>query len=279
MKLFNKVAIIGTGLIGGSMGLAMKRKGLVVRIIGLSRHRETLSQAKRIHAIDEGAQDINAIRDADLVIFATPVNTILKMAPLVSRIVNKNCIISDVGSTKEKIAAQLSRQFPNYVGTHPLAGSEKRSIAYASPMLFKNSLCIITPIAKTDKLALDRIVKLWRQMGARVVFLSPKAHDRILSMASHLPHVSSFSLMNTLPRNYLKFSGGGLKDATRIAASDAQLWADIFLSNRKNITEAINLFQANLSKIKLAIRQGNRKELFLLLKKAKQKREILNSLR
>src|SRR3989338_7095736 len=156
MRLFNKVAIIGTGLIGGSMALAIKKKCLAHQIIGVSRHKNTLIWGKNSRVIDKGSQDLSIIADADLVVLATPVNTILKLAGIILKFIRKDSIVTDVGSTKKEIVSKLSKIFPNYVGSHPLAGSEKRGLVNASTDIFKNSLCILTPVKNTNPKALKK---------------------------------------------------------------------------------------------------------------------------
>ena len=275
MRLFDKVAIVGTGLIGGSIALAIKRKGLANEVIGVSRHKQTLSKALQNRAIDKGSTNINVIRGADLVILATPVRAVLNLAPLVRKITNPDCIVTDVASTKQEIAAKLGKIFPNYIGSHPLAGSERRGIINADAGLFKDSLCILTPAQNTDKKNLSRIKKFWGCLGARVINLSPAEHDKILSLVSHLTHIAAFSLINSVPRKYLRFASSGLKGTTRIAASDSGLWSDIFLSNQKNMLVSISSFQKNISKIKSAIQRKDRKVLTLILREAAAKRELL----
>jgi len=275
MKLFNRVAIVGTGLIGGSIALAIKKKRLAREVIGVSRHRKTLLLAKQIHAIDKGSQDINIIKDADLVILAVPVSIILKSAPVISKIIKRDCIVSDTGGTKQEIVSRLARILPNYVGSHPLAGSEKRGIINANPFIFKDSLCILTPTRKTKQKTQEKIRRLWSQLGAKVVILSSDTHDKILSLVSHLPHIVAFSLIGLIPKRYLGFASSGLKDATRIAASDSGLWVDIFLSNQKNMIKTIELFQKNLSKIKSAIKKKDKKLLSRILRDAQKKKASL----
>lgn len=275
MRLFNRVAIIGTGLIGGSIALAIKKNRLANEVIGVSRHKKSLLLAKRKGAIDRGSLSLGIIRDADLLILATPVNTIINLAPKISDIVGKDSIVTDVGSTKEEIVLRLEKIFPNYVGSHPLAGSEKRGIINAHPDLFKDSLCILTPTVNTNNRVLNKLKLLWNRIGARTVLFSPPLHDKVLSFVSHLPHIVAFSLIGIIPRQYLKFASTGLKDTTRIAASEAELWADILLSNRKNIVKTIELLEINMARIKSAIQKKNRKGLSLIIKKAKVKREIL----
>ena len=275
MKLFRKVAIVGVGLIGGSMGLAIKRKGLAREVVGVSRHKRTLSLAKKARAIDKGSLDLRIIKDADLVILATPVSAIMELAPKISKIISQGCIVTDVGSTKQEIVRRLTKIFPSYIGSHPLAGSEKHSIFYARADIFKNSLCLLTPVKFTDRLALQKVERLWRDLGCRTQFLSPKAHDKVLSFASHLPHALAFALISSVPAECLKFASRGLKDTTRIAASDATLWRDIFLSNRKNVLRAIGILQQDLSRIKSAIAREDNNLLGRILKRAQEKRESL----
>jgi prephenate dehydrogenase len=182
-----------------------------------------------------------------------------------------------VGSTKEEIVAKLEKIFPLYVGSHPLAGSERRGVINAHPDIFKDSLCIVTPTPNSKSAALAKITKLWAGLGVKVVILGPQAHDKILSFISHLPHVAAFSLIGCVSPKYLGLASAGLKDTTRIAASDSGLWSDIFLSNRKNILEAIEVFELNIARIKRAIQRKDRKSLLRILKRAKQKRDSLAS--
>lgn len=275
MKLFNKVAIIGIGLIGGSIALAIRKKGLADKIIGVSRSKKTLLLAKKIKAIDSGSLDINIAKNADFIILATPVGTILNLAPQLSKIINKNTLVTDVGSTKQEIVGKLEKIFPKYVGSHPLAGSEKRGINYSASDIFIGTLCILTPTRNTNPEALKKIRKFWLAVGARVVFLKPCLHDKVLSFVSHLPHIVAFSLISTVPQKYLRFAASGLKDTTRIASSDEELWCDIFLSNSQSLIESLNVFERYLSKIKSAIKKGDKKLLSHILNKARGKREIL----
>lgn len=274
MKLFKRVAIIGVGLIGGSLALAMRKKGLAEEIVGVSRHAKTLRLARKRGVINKGSLKLNIVKDADLVIFAAPVKTILAIAKKVSRLVKNDCLVTDVGSTKQEIVVKLEKLFPAYVGAHPLAGSQKRGVMNARADLFKNSLCILTPTKDTKARAQKRIEKLWRACGARVILLSSAQHDKALSFVSHLPHIVAFSLIGIVPREYLKFAASGLKDTTRIAASDSEIWADIFFSNQE-LLKAIESLEQRLSRIKRAIKHKDRKTLEKILQAARQKREIL----
>jgi len=269
------VAIIGPGLIGGSIGLALKRKRIALKVIGISRRQKTITLAKKLKAIDSGSRDIRIVKDADLIILATPVHTILRLADILKKIAREDAIIMDVGSSKEEIVARFQKLFCRYIGAHPLAGSEQQGVASASPCMFKNSLCVLSVNRKTDPSALRKITGLWRLLGARTVLLSPASHDKIMAMVSHLPHSVSFALMGTVPQGYLKYAAGGLRGTTRIAGSDSILWTDIFLSNRKNILKAISAFENNLAGIKKAIQKNNRNLLERKLRQARERRELL----
>lgn len=275
MKLFNKVVIIGTGLIGGSLGLDLKKRHLAGRIIGLSRRKKNVELAKEIGAIDCWATSLDAVADADLVILATPIEAIINIGLKISKKIKKDCVVIDVGSSKEAIVSKLSRVIPNFIGCHPLAGSEKKGIVNFQTGIFSGSICIITPNAKTNRRALNKVKLLWKRLGSQVIMLTSKKHDQILAFTSHLPHILAFSLMNTISDKFLKLSSGGLKDSTRIAASDPELWSQIFLSNRDNLLSAISSFQRKLDLFKLALRNKNNKLLTKILEAAKEKRKKL----
>ena len=275
MKMFNKVVIFGTGLIGGSMGLALKRKHLAGQVIGFSQHKNNAKLAKKMGAIDRVASSLEVVQDADLVILASPVDSIMDIAPSLAKRLKRDCLVIDVASTKEKIVSRLSSLIPNFVGCHPLAGSEKRGIVNAQVNIFTGSICVITPIASTKKSALNKIESLWRKLGTRVLLLPPARHDRVLAFTSHLPHAVAFSLMGSIPDKFLKISSTGLKDTTRVSGSDQLLWSEIFLSNRKNLLVSIASFQSKLAALKLALENKDTQRLRKILSAAKKKRERL----
>lgn len=275
MKLFNKVAIIGTGLIGGSLGIAIKKKRLANVVVGVSRHYNSLTLAKKRGAIDCGSQDLNIVKDADLIILATPVGSILKIAQDIAKIIKPDAMVSDVGSTKKEIVLKLDKLFSRYVGSHPLAGSEKRGMVNANTDIFKNSVCILTPVKSTHRPSLLKIKKLWNALGVEVVYIKPSLHDNVLSFVSHLPHLIAFSLIGTVPRKYLRFAASGFKDTTRLASSDAVLWRDIFISNRKSILNASRTFKNYLSDIETLIKKRDAKGLKGILTQAKKIRDSL----
>ncbi len=263
-------------MIGGSIALALKKKRLVDEIVGVARHKESLLLAQKIGAIDKGSQTLDIIKGSDLVILAAPVNTIFGLANEIFKIVGPQPIVSDVGSTKELIVSRFEKFFPNFVGSHPLAGSEKKGVVNADLGIFKGSLCVLTPTPNTSLEALGKIKKMWRLIGAKVISMSTRDHDKVLSFVSHLPHVVAFSLVDSVPDSFLKFTSTGFKDTTRIAASESEIWSDILLSNQKNVLKTITLFQNSLLKIKSAVKKNDRKQLAFILNKAKDKRRSVN---
>ena len=275
MRMFNKVVIFGTGLIGGSMGFALKRKGLADQVIGLSLRKKNAELARKVGAIDRVAVSLEEARDADLVILAAPVEAIINIAPDLAKRLKKDCLVIDVASTKEKIVSRLSRLIPGFVGCHPLAGSEKKGISNAQVDIFEGSVCIITPVTGTKKKTLNKAVSLWHKLGTRIVLMPAAKHDRILAFTSHLPHAVAFSLIGSVPDKFLKISSGGLSDTTRIAGSDELLWSQIFLSNRKNILSSVSSFQTKLSAFKSALANKDRERLIKILAAARKKRERL----
>jgi prephenate dehydrogenase len=272
---FNKVAIVGTGLIGGSLGLALKKKRIAKRIVGFARHNRTLSLAKKIGAIDIGSRDLKTAQDADLIVLATPVSAIISTAKQLSRIVKKDVIVTDVGSTKKEIVFKLEKIFTNYIGSHPLAGSQKSGVEHSCRDIFKDTICLLTPTAKTKKQTLRIITRLWKELGTRVVLISPREHDKIIAFVSHLPHLLAFALMDLIPRNYLRFAASGLKDTTRIAASGAHLWQDIFITNRDEILYSLRRFNRLLKNFEKLLLKKDLNRLRNLMVRAKEKRDSL----
>jgi prephenate dehydrogenase len=273
MRLFDKVAIIGVGLIGGSIGLGIKKRRLARQVIGISRHKKTINLAIRRRAIDQGFLNVSAISEADLVILATPVNSIIQIGARIGSLIRPGALVTDTGSTKKLIVRKLENMLPNFVGAHPLSGSEKQGIINAEADLFCSSLCILTPTPKTSKAALGKIRRFWIELGARVVYLSPARHDKLISYVSHLPHIAAFCLIQSVPHNSLYLASSGLKDTTRIAASSDVLWKDILLTNSESVLNALKKFSSSLSRIKSAIIQKDTKALERILRQARLKRK------
>ncbi len=274
--MFKKISIIGVGLIGGSIGLAVKKCKLAGEVVGLTSCKTTLKRAVRSKAIDKGSLDLGeCVKDSDLVILAVPVTEIKNIITLISPHLKKGCIVTDVASTKQevvKIAEQILPKEIFFVGSHPMAGSEKRGVDFARANLFKDSVLILTPTTKTNKQCLNKVNRFWRELGARVVSLSPKKHDEVVASVSHLPHAIAVSLMNAVTASELKFAAGGFKDVTRIAKSSEMIWWGIFASNSKEIVKKIDIFIEELNEFKKALKKSYETKIKLKLTRASKKR-------
>jgi prephenate dehydrogenase len=278
MRRFGKITIIGVGLIGGSIGLAIKKRKLAAKVIGVFRRKTTLKKALTCRAVDIGTLDLKeGVRDADLVIVATPVSSIPRLIIEAARHVKKGAVITDAGSTKSWIVSEVEKRLggsekARFVGSHPMAGSEQTGVESAGGDLFDGSPCIVTKTAKTDRSSLEKVVSLWKALGARVTVMDPPTHDRTVSLISHLPHIVAFSLAGAVPAKELPYAAEGFRDTTRVASSDAKLWADIFLTNRKEAVNAGRAFEGYYGKLIAAIAGGKRKEVLKLLEEARLKR-------
>ncbi len=277
--LFRKVTIIGVGLIGGSLAKAMRKNHLAKEIVGLSQGHQTLTAALKEGIIDQGYHDVSkAVANADLVVLAAPVGIIAGMLSSIGPHLRRGCIVTDVGSSKQAIVTAAEKYLPAnvfFVGSHPIAGSEKAGIAHANADLFENMTCIMTPTDTTHRLARDRVKLLWTKVGAHVKFMPPDEHDKVLGYVSHLPHVIAYALMETIPAEFLPYAAQGLRDTTRIAGSSNQMWTDIAVSNKKNLIKSIDEVVKNLSLIRKAVSTDDQKTLLNFFKNAKVKRDSL----
>ena len=251
---FKKITIIGVGLIGGSLGLALKEKNSNFKIVGIDKQ-EIIKKAIARGAIDEGTVNLEeGIKEADIVIIATPVKTILNILTQINPFLKKGCLVTDTGSTKQQIVQKANKVLSEdvfFIGGHPMAGSEKYGIESADPCLFHNKTYILTPIHKNNLGALEKISLLIKIIGAKKLILDPLEHDRIVSAVSHLPQIIAVSLINAIGKlalrennnNYFKAVGEGFKDMTRIASSSYKMWEDICDTNQENILEMIQEFK------------------------------------
>ncbi|HEX6531152.1 MAG TPA: prephenate dehydrogenase/arogenate dehydrogenase family protein [Nitrospira sp.] len=286
MKLhFNQAVIIGVGLIGGSLGMILRRKQLASNVVGVGRRIENLKTAVSVGAIDRYVVDPReAVKDADLVILATPVDTYERHLKEWASCLRPGAIVTDVGSVKGDLVVRSERQIPrgvHFVGAHPIAGKEKTGAAAGSEDLFSGRRCILTPTQQTDPQALERVQALWQEAGAVVLTMDPQLHDKILGAVSHLPHVAAFALMNALvdirselpPLDLAGHSGGGLRDTTRIAASSPEMWRDIFLWNRENVVACICAYERSLGELRKLIQTGDAAGIEKMLERAKVERD------
>jgi prephenate dehydrogenase len=277
-----EIAIIGTGLIGGSIGLGLKERGLATTIIGVGHRKTSLNKALKIKAIDEGTTSIEkAVKNADIIILATSVSLIPDHAKKIIPLMKKSAILTDVGSTKSYIVSHINneiksrcgREKPNFIGAHPLAGSEQRGIESARSDLFEGSVCVLTPTSLNSKQGITRLSSMWKALGARISIMTPSKHDEILALVSHLPHFVASSLAGVIDEKHWKFAASGLRDTTRIASGDPELWLDISKQNKKEIIEALRSFSEEVECMINDLERGNDKKLLDRLKKAKTVRD------
>jgi len=271
-----KIAIIGVGFMGGSFAKAIKMSFSTVCVWGYARSNTSYYKLKRLRILDKVEKNLEKLlKDADYVVLATPVYAIVEYLKKISCYLKKGTIVFDLGSSKELVEKSAKRFLPkevDFVGCHPLCGSEKSGPQHSVSGLFKGSLCIITSSFK--KKSTREVKKMWEKMGCRIVFMPAKLHDRILSSTSHLPHLVSFSLMYLVSFSFRNFSSNSLRDLTRISFSPATVWTDIFLSNQKNVVRDVEKFIRVLNKFKNFIKNKKRKKIFRLIEEinAKQKK-------
>lgn len=250
---FDKVTVLGVGLIGASFALAIREKGLCRHIAGSGRNENNLVRAKEMGIIDSYDLDPGAAcTGSDLVLLSAPVGAFTDLVRKCSASLKSGAIITDAGSVKGSLVRDIEDLLPDhvsYIGGHPIAGSDRSGIDSSNADLFKNAKCILTPTEKSDATALKMVMDVWKSLGAQVITMDPVEHDRIYGAVSHLPHVIAYALMNTvsdIDPAYLEFCGQGFKDTTRIASSSPEMWRDICMLNRENVIEMLSLFQKNL---------------------------------
>ncbi len=280
--LFNQVTIVGLGLIGGSLGMALHRGRLAHRVIGFSRREATIRQAKARGAIHDGDTELcpEWLSQSDLVIVATPPETVIPIARKIAAMTKGSLLMTDVASVKSRIVRELERTLPkriSFVGGHPMAGSERSGLEAADRNLFKGAACVVTRTAWTNPRAFQKVRRMWECVGGRVIVLDPKRHDALAAQISHVPHLTA-ALLTLLPeKQALSLAGGGFSDSTRIAASDPRVWEQICGMNRKKILETLDCLLRDLKAIRSFIEQGNLKALRRRLQSAQFRRNRLST--
>lgn len=280
MGKIDRVTIIGVGLIGGSLGLALKEKKIAKRVIGVGRREESLKIALKRNEVDEVTIDlVSGVKDADLVVIATPLELTVETFKKIIPHLKEGGVVTDVGSVKRPILKRIDHPF--FIGGHPLAGSEKRGPQSARVDLFREATVVLTPVEKTDEKALALVKGMWQDLGARVLFLSPGVHDELVAFTSHLPHILAISLTNLIgelaekEERILSLMGEGFRDTTRIAASPPSMWKEICLANREEILSAIKRFKEIFSEMEEALSKEEGDKLLHRFEKAKEIRDKL----
>lgn len=279
MKSLGIVAIMGVGLIGGSIGLALRQRGLSDRIIGIGRTPSGLRKAKRLGAVTETTTNIErGVSEADIVIVCTPVQYVVEQVQQISQYVRPDTLITDVGSTKQTIVEGLTKlRNGHFIGSHPMAGSDQGGVKNADADLFEQRTVVVTPHKQTSKNTQSRVRRFWKSLGARVVELDCKEHDRAVAVISHLPHAIASVLSSQANEKQLMLAAGGWVDTTRIAAADPELWLAILLDNNKQVICAVDRFLNDLHKFRDALESDNSRVLRRYLNQGKQNRESLGN--
>ncbi|RYY27817.1 MAG: prephenate/arogenate dehydrogenase family protein [Sphingomonadales bacterium] len=279
MLPFSRVTVIGLGLIGSSIARAVQQYMPTVRVTGHDADPEVRATAVRIGLCDDVADTPGAaVIDADLVILCVPVGAMGEAAAMIAADLPADAILSDVGSCKESVIEAVRAAAPNavFVPAHPVAGTEKSGPEAGFATLFRHRWCIVTPPEGTDPLAIERVGEFWKRLGADIETMAPAHHDRVLAITSHLPHLIAYTIVGTASdleevtaSEVIKYSAGGFRDFTRIAASDPTMWRDVFLANREGVLEMLQRFSEDLSALQRAIRWGKGDELFELFSRTR----------
>lgn len=281
--LIQRLAIIGVGLIGGSLARALKRVKAVGEVIGCGRNINNLQQAVELGVIDRyETNPAQAVTEADMIVVAVPLGTIASMFAAIRDNLSAQAIITDVGSAKATVVADarqhLSDYLPRFVPGHPIAGTEKSGVAASFAELFEQHRVILTPLPETDLQAVATVSNMWTQTGAEVIAMSVTHHDEVLAATSHLPHILAYSLVDTLAKmaertEIFRFAAGGFRDFTRIASSDPQMWHDICLANQQAILQILDSFQTDLAQLVAAIQQQDSQYIATVFSRAKAARD------
>lgn len=281
--MINRLAVVGVGLIGGSLARALREAGVVKTIVGIGRSRSNLEHALSQGIIDEFTHSAaEGVVDADLVFLSVPVCTISTLVREIAGSIAAGCIVTDGGSVKAAIVRECEQLMPpgcHFVGGHPIAGTEHSGSAASFASLFRGKRCILTPTEHTDATALDKVSRLWRVAGANVCSMEPEHHDRIFAEISHLPHAVAYALVHAVGtadvegENVLSYTAGGFRDFTRIASSDPVMWRDIALMNRQALLTSIDGFSASLAELRQRIDLGDSQGLAEFFTIAKQFRD------
>lgn len=279
--MFNRVGIVGVGLIGASIGLALKQRKLCKSVLGIGRRISSLDTAIQVGAVDEISLTLDdCLSEVDLLIVCTPVDLVASHVERALSFLPLRSLITDAGSTKANIVRRLEKvdgARRRFVGSHPLAGSEKSGPAAGRADLFVGRTCVITPTETSDRDAVWNIRHLWVSLGMRVVEQTPEEHDRMLGATSHLPHLVASALACTLNDSDRLFTGTGFRDTTRIAAGDPDVWRAIFMANRQALLEALAGFKSKISDFETALASSDQDRLKELLTDGKQRRDSLGT--
>jgi prephenate dehydrogenase len=280
---FQKIAIIGVGLLGGSIGLAVKRRRLAREVAGFVRRPESLKDCEKAGAVDYATTDLlAAVSDADLVILCTPLSQMRSRVAEMLPALKRGAMVTDVGSVKAGVVRDLELLVQKYgahfVGSHPMAGAEKTGVGAARADLFENAVCVVTPTIISNVAAVRQVEAFWKSLGARTLRLAPEKHDALVSRSSHLPHIVAATLANLVlaparPEFQSVLCANGFRDTTRIASGSPEMWRDIALANRKNLSRSVDAFISGLQKFQRFLKKSDAKAVANFFETAKSRRD------
>jgi len=283
--MINKLAIIGVGLIGSSLSLALKQASAVGQVTGFGRNQQNLARGVELGVLDDFADSIEAtVGDADVIVVAVPLGAMQQVFAELKPAIKQGAIITDVGSAKGSVVtaarAELGALFPRFVPGHPIAGTEKSGVEAGFASLFQKRRVIMTPLPQTDQDAISVIDEMWQHCGAIIEYLSVEHHDKVLAATSHLPHMLAYALVHQLSNlndheEIFRYASGGFRDFTRIASSDPVMWRDVCISNGDALVNLIEQYQQELDRVKAAINAEDADELLRLFGRAKSERDSL----
>lgn len=281
MKPFETVAIVGVGLIGGSIGLALRKRNMAEKVVGIGRRQVSLRVARKVGAVTNTTIDLaGGVVKADLVIVSSPVGQIIDHVRKIAEHCPEGTLITDTGSAKQAIVETLDSGLPRgcrFLGSHPLAGSEKSGAVNAQEDLFEGVMTVITPTKNTRAEDFDLLEQFWSDLGSMVVQMPADQHDQAMAVTSHLPHMAATALANTLPEKYFRLSATGMRDTSRLASGDPELWVHILTLNRGNVLTALEQYGSKLAALHTAIRDNDEDKLRQFLTSAKKNRDALGS--
>lgn len=280
---FGKITIVGVGLLGGSLGLAARKRRLAKEIAGYVRRAASIAECKRFRAVNVATRDLlAAVAGADLIILCTPLAQMRSLVRQMRPALKRGAIVTDVGSVKAGVVRELEslvrKAGAHFIGSHPMAGAEKTGVSAARADLFNNAVCVVTPTRNSNPSALRTVEKFWKDIGGRVLRLPPEIHDALVSRTSHLPHIAAAALANLVldpahPKQQPALCANGFRDTTRIASGSPEMWRDIALANRKNLVRELDVFVAGLKKFQRALKGGDERRIQKFLEQAKQRRD------
>jgi len=285
--MFKKVCIIGCGLIGSSIARGIKKNKIATKVVSSNRSNSTNKKVIRLKIVDEASSDTKKIvKGSDLIIIASPLSSYKNIILKIKSSLKNGAILTDVGSVKKNVISLIEKNIPkniSWISSHPIAGTEDSGPESGFSQLFKNKWCILTPSKQSNNKDVKLLEKFWRKLGSRVDVMDAKQHDYILSITSHMPHLIAYNIVDTTlkikkkkNRNIVKYSAGGLRDFTRIAASNPIMWRDIFIQNNENTSKMIDKFIKNLIDLKKAVKSKNEKKLEKIFKNTKKiRKEII----